>query len=427
MTEALADFEDFEKNEAASRVIAEESQEFKQDGNLASAEAVTTAPKTLDELLAICQVDLDIWKVDRYTANTWQQGSKIGDAIVVTPLFQIKAYLVRKKLEAVLFPEVQPVHFTLDCRLHTALNPQPANPTVVERAVIIPDIQCGFRRDHRTGAMSSFHDRQAMELAWDICADVQPETIVLLGDNLDLPEFSDKFVKSPEFYWTTQAAVAELAWWLARLRLQNPHARIVYIEGNHDRRFLLSVVNHNIASYDLRPADDLDGPSLMSIERLLGLEKLDIEYHGPYPQGEFWINNNLMAHHGNIARAKSGMSTKVAVEDARHSTIQGHIHRIEMASKTVWARGGAKVYVAFSPGTLAKIDPGAVPAHTFRNNWQQGLAVVEYEKDNGFFNTYPLHIYRGVCVYGGRRWEARTEDAIAAEIQAALGSQVKVI
>lgn len=428
MTDLLENFDKFERENAEPEVPpAGEKEEFSEDGNNATAELVTPTPKTLEEILEACKVDLTTWKVDHWVANKWDQGSKIGSGksafVRVTPLYQIKVWLVRIRMEAIQFPEVQPVHFSL---------PEPQGMTQgghqrgLKRAVIIPDIQCGFKRNHRTGHLTPFHDRRAMNIAWAITQHVQPDRIVLLGDNLDLPEFSDKFIKSPEFYFTTQAAVAELAWWLAQMRQGSPDAQIDYIEGNHDFRFLKTTINHNVASYDLRAADDLEGPALLSIERLLGLQGLNIQYHGPYPTGEVWLNDNLRFHHGDKVRSKSGQTVKVVAEDLRHSEGQGHIHRIEMASKTVWGRKGPKIYVAFSPGTLASIDPGIVPAAGYRQNWQQGLAVVEYEEGNGYFNIYPLHIYRDICLYDNIKWVAQSEAQIVENIQRSLGDRISV-
>jgi hypothetical protein len=61
-----------------------------------------TLPKTrihtLDELIAYCEVDLSVWEVDRFVANKWEVGAKDANGdIQVTPLYQVKAFLKRKK------------------------------------------------------------------------------------------------------------------------------------------------------------------------------------------------------------------------------------------------------------------------------------------------------------------------------------------
>lgn len=56
---------------------------------------------TLEELVEFCKVDLSIWEVDRFICNKWEMAAKLGEdsdqEVVVTPLFQIKAFLKKKK------------------------------------------------------------------------------------------------------------------------------------------------------------------------------------------------------------------------------------------------------------------------------------------------------------------------------------------
>jgi hypothetical protein len=256
-----------------------------------------------------------------------------------------------------------------------------------------------------------------LDIAIQITAHVQPDLVAFLGDDLDLPEWSSKFLVSPEFYFTTQAAVVELSWHYGQTKAVAPKAERKKIAGNHDERLMIALKTHLRAAYDLRPADDLDGHGLLSIERLLGLDSLGITYHGPYPQGEIWVNDNLRLHHGEVVRGQSGKTTAAVANDLRHSECFGHIHRVEMASKTGWTKEGPKVYSAWSFGTLASIMPGVVPGFKSHQNWQQGLGIVEYEEGNGFFNITPINIYNGVAIFDGRRFEARREEEIVAHIE----------
>ncbi len=83
-------------------------------GELGVAESVDHNIKTLDELLKVCQVDLEVWEVEKYIVNkwatarsnkapniTWDEGKMTGavkddGGMSVTPLFQVKAWLKRK-------------------------------------------------------------------------------------------------------------------------------------------------------------------------------------------------------------------------------------------------------------------------------------------------------------------------------------------
>jgi predicted phosphodiesterase len=65
------------------------------------AESVGEDVKTLDDLLRLCEVDLDIWEVERYVVNKWAVASKNGGGggMTVQPLWQVKAWLKRKTTE----------------------------------------------------------------------------------------------------------------------------------------------------------------------------------------------------------------------------------------------------------------------------------------------------------------------------------------
>src|SRR5262249_903572 len=53
---------------------------------------------TLDQLLAFCEVDGSEWEVERWVCNKWEVGAKDkAGEIRVSPLFQVKAWLKRKK------------------------------------------------------------------------------------------------------------------------------------------------------------------------------------------------------------------------------------------------------------------------------------------------------------------------------------------
>ncbi len=61
-----------------------------------SADVVSENPCTLDDLLAVCEVDLTKWRVERHVVNKWEVGTRLDDGSVLrTPLYQIKAFLER--------------------------------------------------------------------------------------------------------------------------------------------------------------------------------------------------------------------------------------------------------------------------------------------------------------------------------------------
>jgi len=207
-----------------------------QDTNHRTVTLTTDRIITLEQLLAAFEVDLDVWLVERWVPNKWEVGRKgitkdlvwqdgIQDGFVkdtgeinVEPLFQIKAWLIRK-VPIALEPIVQPVE--LKIRKYK-LPEVRISQNGIRANLSIPDLQMGFRRDLETNQLTNFHDRDFLSVAIELARDTQPDDITLLGDNMDLPDWSDKFTRSPEFYFTTQPAINELAWWLAQLRLACP-------------------------------------------------------------------------------------------------------------------------------------------------------------------------------------------------------------
>ncbi len=57
--------------------------------------------RTLEDLLAFAKVDTAVWEVERHTINKWEVGAKDKEKRVrVTPLYQIKVWLRKKKGDA---------------------------------------------------------------------------------------------------------------------------------------------------------------------------------------------------------------------------------------------------------------------------------------------------------------------------------------
>lgn len=300
------------------------------------------------------------------------------------------------------FPVVHPIEANIPFNRPT----KPKQDKALKKALIIPDSQNGYATDLSTGRLDPFHDRRCWDLALQLADHEQPDVIVLLGDMLDLPDWSDKFIRSPEFAQNTQPAINELHWWLTRLRQICPDAEITYIEGNHEIRIVNAIKTNLKAAFYLKPADRLDGPEIYSVPNLLGFESLGIEWVGDYPDGRVWLNDNYYLCHGTIAKAGPGQSAGGVVIDARSSSGNGHNHRLEMASKTVFARRGSVTYRSFSFGTLAKI-PGRTPAKSKENNWQNALGLVSYEPGNGLFEVYPLFISEGRLLWDNKRFEGQ--------------------
>jgi metallophosphoesterase superfamily enzyme len=373
---------------------------------------------TLEQLLKICGVDLDIWEVERYVINKWEVGrkgitkdliwqngvldgySEDTGGINVEPLYQVKTWLIRK-IPIAIEPVIQPVILKVrKYKIPKARKPK----SRLKLALVIPDLHFGFSRDLTTNILTNFHDRDYLSVALAIAKDLQPEIIVFLGDNMDLADWSDKFVRSPEFYFTTQPAINELAWWLSQFRIVCPFTEVFYIEGNHEKRMENSIITHMAAAYHLQPATEKIQLPIMSIPRLLDLDSININWVGNYPDGVVWLNDDLYCAHGDKSRAIPGGSARAILESSEVSVIFGHIHRAEALTRTRHMRNGGKIIKAVCPGFGGRLD-GVIPGHKLSDNWSQGLTLV-YHDDNVYNSINPIEVQNGKAIYSGKLYES---------------------
>jgi hypothetical protein len=360
------------------------------DNNTQEITSKSPRIKTLAQLIDACDIDLDEWIIERHVVNKWEVGAKGANKEVrVHPLFQVKVWLVKRVPEMVT-PVIQP----LSISIRAAKIPKTRNDSDRKRAVTLADPHFGFSVDLRTRALTPFHDRRALSVALQIVKDAQPDEVVWKGDINDMAEWSDKFIRGPEFYFTTQPAIIEAAWWIAQFKLAAPNAEHTVIGGNHDDRVDKSIMTHLLAAYNLKSADNIDGPAVLSLTGLLGLDSVGVNY----ADGEHWLTDDIRCIHGDIAKQAPGATARATNDKANETTIFGHIHRTELTTRTIHERNGQRTLTAFCPGCLCRVD-GVVPPGRCEN-WQQGIAVLDYEPQGEPAIT-PIRIIDGHAYHAG--------------------------
>lgn len=293
-----------------------------------------------------------------------------------------------------------------------------------EVAAIVPDLQIGHWRDLETGDLTPFHDEIAMATALAVIAASEPDVVIILGDGLDFAPMSEKFIKQPGFVLTTQPGIDRMGRFLADIRARiRPDARIVYIEGNHDRRLQKLITMNAIEAFGLRKArlndTTLDDWPVMSVPNLCRFDDLGVEYVGGYPAGEYWINDNLVAIHGHKVRS-AGSTASAVIDDERVSVLFGHVHRIERMHRTRRVRGGLRSSLAATLGCLCRLD-GVVPSTKGSTdvfgrpvptveNWQHGMGIVEYEPGDGRFALEEIPIHDGWALWRGQEFDVDVEE-----------------
>ena len=289
---------------------------------------------------------------------------------------------------------------------------KPNKQTGFKTAVIPPDIQIGYFRN-KEGKLEPTHDEKALDICIAMIADLQPELVVCVGDNLDLPEMG-KYVTYPAYAQTTQASIDRATMFCAQMRNAAPHAKIIWLAGNHEERMPKYLVQNAAAAYGLRKGNTPESWPVLSVPYLCRMDEFGVEYKPGYPAADYWINSKLKIIHGD--RVKSGGSTAhVYLNNEKVSVIYGHIHRIETAFKTREDYEGPKTVMAASPGCLARID-GAIPSTkggvdldgrplTRHENWQQGMGVVTYEDTGDHKFSYEVAaIYDGWTMFRGTEY-----------------------
>lgn len=392
------------------------------DQALKEAETTVTRQK-IEEFLRSQNIDPElVGKIDKIRVSSYQNVIKNEDGEPeVTDLESIKVVLSPVWEEGPKWDIVRPA---------TPVNVNiPWTPTThlktekdMKCAFILPDPQIGYRR-YEDGTMDPFHDTQAIDVALQIQAYLQEkygvDIVINLGDFLDLQEHS-KYVQEASFANTTQAAINYGYEFLAKQRAISPEARIALLEGNHDNRLNLYATRNANASYGLKKADSLDGDPVLSVQNLLCLKELNVEFYDKYPsqESQIWLGKYLRAMHGNKVRSAGNTAVAYTNDTPHLSTIFGHIHRIEMQYRTTFDADGPIRSVGFTPGCLCRVD-GAVPSVNsgvgsdgrpgkHYENWQQGVGVVWYNEESGRFAIEAVNIIDGTAIYQGTEFRANS-------------------
>jgi len=273
-------------------------------------------------------------------------------------------------------------------------------PDTPARALIIPDSQHGFLANE-DGTLTPLHNEAACSVAVGVAQMIQPEEIILLGDMLDLAGFSTHR-KHPRAKYTTNFALRALHVWLRQLREACPNARITYLEGNHEERINRVLTDTIDEMVGVRPVGE--EREAVSLPRLLALDKLHVDYIGPYGE-DYWLWDRVRIHHGHVVGGGSGKTVSKIVNSALYDEIVGHIHRREWVAKKIRVPKGFRTVEVLSPGCLCWTD-GRVPAQSGRKgeNWQNGLVLAQRLSSWTTFDM--IKIRKGECVVWGQLFRA---------------------
>ena len=238
-------------------------------------------------------------------------------------------------------------------------------------------------------AQIPFHDPRALALSHLAIRELMPDNIVNMGDMIDFPSLS-RFEQRPEWANQVQDSLDKTHEMLAQQRADAPDSKIYYLFGNHELRLQKSMVHNNAEILGIKRANAEKELGVMTLEFLLRAKELEVEMIQGYPNGELWLEDDLVFKHGNIAKANQSTSLEYLKQNPHVSTVHGHSHRAEIQWRTVPTRNGHKQNFGMSAGTLAKIN-GEVPSYHSTidehgqvveraENWQQAVGIIQHNE-----------------------------------------------
>ncbi len=330
--------------------------------------------RTLEELVAVGELDQDRFRLKEVLLNAWSPGNG-----------QVKASFT---------PKPPALQAAIPARVRFRRSKTPERRM---RALFIPDMHVGYRLIGAPGKrprLEPLHDERAIEVVHHIAEHFQPDVIYNLGDLVDFAALS-RFDNDHEHQFVAQHSIQAAHDHQARFRA----ACIVkkHIEGNHCARLRSYLTRNNSQVAAICRANETT--PVLSLPYLLRYDELGIEYVGPYGTHD-WLDDDVRVLHGEKIGNRGGKSAAKHLEEYAEKTVFGHIHRLELAYRTVHPRGIAKRVWSMSCGTLGRVD-GALPPGDPYPDWQQGFGVLWAGGQPAVYE-----INDGACIIDGYRFSA---------------------
>ena len=101
-----------------------------------------------------------------------------------------------------------------------------------------------------------------------------------------------------------------------------------------------------------------------------------------------------------------------ALKRINTSTVFGHGHRGEQASKTVHTFEGTKIVSAYMVPCACHID-GRVPGKVSEPNWQGGFGWMQYSLTQSIHHFQAIQVIDGEALYDGVHYMTEEEPVLA--------------
>jgi len=230
----------------------------------------------------------------------------------------------------------------------------------MKTTLVLPDIQFPY------------HDKLALSKLITVARDIQPDTILQIGDGIDFPTVS-RWAKDTALQYapTLQKHVDGFKGLLADFREAAPESRMLWLEGNHDLR-----LKQFIASY----APALSTLRVLEMENLFGLDELGVEY----VKGPLRVGTNTYAVHGHESGGYSASANAWDLKFLKRygsdkNFLFGHTHQPFLITRAFGYEG--KVSPRFTMNVGSIMDPvSATYVKDGAVNWVMSFALL---RDDG--------------------------------------------
>jgi len=240
---------------------------------------------------------------------------------------------------------------------------------------------------------SDFHfgceDKKCISIFLDVIAELQPSTVILNGDTMDMLAIS-KYPKDIKHQWSLLDERKAYHQFLDDLIEVSGGAKIYETYSNHS--------GQSVQGRWRRYLSDRLGElaSLPNISDILSYENVFMgDYQNVVEHVDFVELNSLVVTHGTTVRSKGGASCIGEVEKWSSSIMHGHTHRMGNSAKRVPAFGNRpeNQYYGFEGGALCQLDS----LYCQHANWQNGFNIVSLDEDGIGFGVEGVMINAGVA------------------------------
>jgi transposase-like protein len=256
-------------------------------------------------------------------------------------------------------------------------NRQPTRSSLTDFAVVGSDFHFGCE------------DKKCISIFLDVIAELQPSTVILNGDTMDMLAIS-KYPKDIKHQWSLLDERKAYHQFLDDLIEVSGGAKIYETYSNHS--------GQSVQGRWRRYLSDRLGElaSLPNISDILSYENVFMgDYQDVVEHVDFVQLNDLVVTHGTTVRARGGASCIGEVEKWSSSIMHGHTHRVGSSCKRVPAFGNRpeKQLYGFEGGCLCSLDA----AYGNHMNWQAGFNIVSLDEDGVGFGVEQVMINSGIA------------------------------